>query len=126
MEQVSKHAESSHQTTEYHSDGDGTKLEVPSTASDDDVFTSIQYPSLPPAKNFPLHFPKPYLHNQDFKGSDQALRYTMRYFNHQTIHQSLKSFIAISSTLTLMWKHIISTPYNTILTNQYKIKMQNS
>ena len=74
MEQVSKCAESSQQSMEYHSDTDDTKLEEASTASDDDVFASIQYPSPPPVKNFPLHFPKPYLHNRDFKDSDQALR----------------------------------------------------
>ena len=91
-EQDSRCAESSHKSTEYHSDTDGSELEEASTASDDDVFTSIQYPSLPPVKNFPLCFPKPYLHNWDFRDSNQALRYIMRYFNCETIHQSLKSF----------------------------------
>ena len=75
MEHNSKCAESSHKSTEYHSNTDGTESEEVSTASDDDVFASIQYPSLPPAKNFPLHFPKPYLYNWDFKDSNQALRY---------------------------------------------------
>ena len=67
MEQDSEDTKSSQQSTEYHSDADDTKSEEASTASDNDVFTSIQYPSLPPAKNFPLHFPKPYLFNWDFK-----------------------------------------------------------
>ena len=92
MEHNSKCAESSQQNTEYYSDVDDTELEEASTASEDDVFTSIQYPSLPPAKNFPLCFPNPYLHNWVFKDSDQVLRYITKYFNHQMIHQSLKSF----------------------------------
>ena len=92
MKHDSKHAESSHKITEYHSNTDGTESEEASTASDDDVFTSIWYPSPLPAKKFPLGFPKPYLQNQDFKDSDQALRYIMRYFNCEMIHQSLKSF----------------------------------
>ena len=74
MEQDSECAESS-QNMEYNSEIDDTKLEEASTASDDDVFASIHYPSPPPAKNFPPCFPKPYLHNWDFKDSDQALRY---------------------------------------------------
>ena len=77
---------------EYHSDTDGTESEEASIASDDDVFASIQYPSPPPVKNFPLHFPKPYLWNQDFKDSDQALKYIRRYFNCEMIHKSLKVF----------------------------------
>ena len=91
-EQESENAESSHWNIEYHFDADDTKLEKASTASDNDVFASIWYPSLPATKNLPLCFSKPYLHHQDFKDSDQALRYIMRYFNCQTIHQSLKSF----------------------------------
>ena len=88
-EHNSEYAESN---MEYHSNVDDTKLEEASTTSDDDVFASIQYPSPPPTKNIPLCFPEPYLCNQDFKDSDQALRYITKYFNHQTIHQSLKSF----------------------------------
>ena len=91
-EQDSECAESSHNSIEYHSNTDGFKLEEASTASDDDVFTSIWYPSLPSMKNFPLCFPKPYLHTWDFKDSNQALRYITKYFNCQIIHQSLKSF----------------------------------
>ena len=92
MELHSEHAESSHISMEYHSDTDDIELEEASTASEDDVFASIQYPSLLPAKNFPLCFPKPYLQNWDFKDSNQALKYIRRYFNCETIHKSLKPF----------------------------------
>ena len=92
MEQDFENAESSQNSTEYHSNMDGSESEEASTTSDDDVFTSIQYPSPPPAKNFPLHFPKPYLRDWDFRDSDQALKYIKRYFNHKMIHKSLKVF----------------------------------
>ena len=96
MEHDSEHAESSHNSTEYHSNTDGSESEEASTESEDDVFASIWYPSLHPAKKFPLCFPKPYLCNQDFKDSDQALKYIRRYFNHEMIHQSLQSFPNLS------------------------------
>ena len=48
-------------------------------------------------RTFPLHFSKPYLHNWDFKDSDQVLRYITKYFNHETIHRSLKSFPDLST-----------------------------
>ena len=96
MDQDSECAESSHNSMEYHSNADGSKSEEASTASDDGVFASIWYPSLLPVKNFPLPFPKPYLHNWDFRDSNQALKYIKRYFNHKMIHQSLQSFPNLS------------------------------
>ena len=96
MEHDSEHAETSHNSKEYHSDADGCESEEASTESEDNVFASIWYPSLPPAKKSPLYFPKPYLHNQDFRDSNQALKYIKRYFNHEMIHQSLQSFPSLS------------------------------
>ena len=66
-----------------------TELEEGSTTSENDVFPSIWYP-------LPHKFPTIYLHHQDFRDSDQALRYITRYFNCKTIHQSLKSFPNLS------------------------------
>ena len=128
-EQDSGCAESSQTDTEYHSNVDSTESEEASTASDDDVFASIWYPSLPWAKNFPLRFPKPYLCNQDFKDSDQALRYIMKYFNLQTIHQSLKSFPRLYNDFIYSNTYVETHRFNSLntkLTNQYKIVMQNS
>ena len=105
MEHHSECAESSQQSMKYHSDADGTKSEEVSTASDNDVFTSIQYLSLPPAKNFLLYFLKPYLQHWDFKDSDQALRYITRFFNHKTIHQSLESFPNLYNNFIYMETH---------------------
>ena len=96
MEQDSKCVESSHQSMEYHSDADGSKSEEASTESEDNVFASIWYPSPPPAKKFPLCFPKPYLCNWDFRDSDQALKYIMKHFNPELIHKSLKFFPDLS------------------------------
>ena len=70
---------------EYHA-----KLEEGSTASEEDMFLSIWYPSLP-------HFPKPYLCNWDFKSSDQALKYITKHFNHDSITKSLESFPDLSN-----------------------------
>ena len=98
-EQDTKVAESSHENTEYLSDVDDTESEEASTESDNDVLASIQYPSPPPVKNFPLHFPKPYLHNQDFKDSNQALRYIMKHSNPEMIHHSLWQFPDLRNNL---------------------------
>ena len=97
MEHSSEHAESSQNNTEYHSKSGTTESEEGSTASEEDTFLSIQYPSSLPLKNFPLQFHKPYLHNQDFKDSDQALRYIMKNFNLELIHQSVQSFPDLSN-----------------------------
>ena len=55
---------------EYHSNHSksGSKSEEGSTTLEEDMFLSIWYPS-------PPNFPKPYLHNQDFRDSNQALKY---------------------------------------------------
>ena len=114
MEQVSEHAESSHKNMEYHSDTDGSKSEEASTASEDDVFASIWYPSLPPVMNFPLHFPKPYLQNRDFKNSNQALKYIRRYFNHETIPESFKAFPNLAKDFIYANTYVDSYCFNSL------------
>ena len=114
MEHNSKHAESSHPSMAYHSNTDGTELEEASTASDDDVFTSIWYPSPPPEKNFPLCFPKPYLWNWDFRDSDQALRYIRGYFNNETIHKSLKVFPNLTKDFIYANTYVYSYHFNSL------------
>ena len=71
---------SSHEESEYTSNLD-TELEEGSTASEEDMFLSIQYPS-------PPFFPTPYLHNWDFLNSERALKYLMWHFNLKTIHDA--------------------------------------
>ena len=88
MEYVSKNDESSQNDTEYHSES-GSELEEGTTASEEDTFLSIQYPSLP-------HFPTPYLHNWDSRDSDQALKCITKHFNPESITKSLKSFPDLS------------------------------
>ena len=79
---------SSHEELEYYSDLDSDSEEG-STTSEEDTFLSIRYPS-------PPYFPKPYLHNQDFRSPDKALKYIMKHFNLETIHKSVKQFPYLS------------------------------
>ena len=109
-EHDSENDESSHHDMEYHSESGSIKSDegsYASTESEEDMFLSIWYPSLPPSKKFPLWFHKPYLHNWDFKDSNQALRYITKYlyFNLESIHQSLQSFPDLS------WDFIYSNTY---------------
>ena len=89
MEHNSKNDESSHKSMEYHSKHGQSELEEGTTTSEEDMFLSIWYPSLP-------QLTTPYLHNQDFRDSDQALKYIMKHFNPESIHKSLKSFPDLS------------------------------
>ena len=75
LEHITKAKKSSHEDLE-------TKLEEGSTASEEDMFLSIQFPS-------PPHFPKPYLHNQDFLDSERARKYIMKHFNIENIKEGL-------------------------------------
>ena len=98
-EHNSKNDESSQKDTEYHSKLGSTELEeesYASTESEEDTSLSIHYPSPSPSKKFSLQFHKPSLCNQDFKNSNQALRYIMKNFNLKLIHQNLKSFPDLS------------------------------
>ena len=62
-----------------------SKSEEGSTASEENTCLSIQYSSL-------LSFPTPYLCNWDFGDLDKALKYIMKHFNPETIHDSIQSF----------------------------------
>ena len=84
LEQIAEAKKSSHEESEYTSDLD-SELEEGSTASKEDTFLSIWYPSLP-------NFPTPYLHNWDFRDDNKALKYIMRIFNPKVIHNSLLAF----------------------------------
>ena len=84
LEHVSKDNKPSHQESEYNSNLD-SESEEGSTASKEDMFLSIWYPS-------PPNFPTPYLHNQEFRDPDKALRYIMKNFNFETVIKSLQSF----------------------------------
>ena len=87
LEQDTKAKKSSHAELEYHTDSD-SELEE-STASEEDTFLSIWYPS-------PPHFPTPYLHNWDFGDPAKALKYIMKHFNLEVIHKSVKQFPNLS------------------------------
>ena len=59
-----------------------TKSEEGSTASEDDTFLSIQFPS-------PPNFHTPYLRNLDFLDTERARRYIMKHFNIENIREGL-------------------------------------
>ena len=88
LEKITKAKESSHEDSEYHSKWD-TELEEGSTASEDNMFLSIWYPSLP-------QFPSPYLHNQDFFDSEWARKYIMKHFSLKVIRNSLHCYPDLS------------------------------
>ena len=82
LEQITKVDKPSH-------DESDSKSEEGSTASEEDMLLSIQYPS-------PPYFPTPYLHNWDFRDSNQALKYITKHSNCETIHNSLWKFPDLS------------------------------
>ena len=66
-----------------------TESEEGSTASEDDVFLSIQFPS-------PPNFPYPYLHNRDFLDAERARRYITKHFNLENIREGLRRYPDLS------------------------------
>ena len=88
LAQITEVEKSSHEELEYYSNLD-SKLEEESTASEEDMFLSIWYPS-------PPYFPTPYLCNQDFREPEKALKYIMKHFNLEMIHKSLRTFPDLS------------------------------
>ena len=81
MEQVSGAEKSSHDDSETNSELE-TNSEEGYTASEDDTFLSIQFPS-------PPNFPSPYLCNWDFLDSERARKYIMKHFNLKNIKKGL-------------------------------------
>ena len=88
LKHISKDKKASHNESENNPNSE-SKLEEGSTASEEDTFLSIWYPS-------PPYFPTPYLHNWDFTDPEKALRYIVKHFNLETIHKSMKLFPDLS------------------------------
>ena len=87
-EQHTKVKKSSHEDSEYISESE-TESEEGSTASEDNTFLSIQFPSLP-------NFPTPYLRNQDFLDSERARKYITKHFNLKNIKEGLRHYPDLS------------------------------
>ena len=104
LEQISEAKQSSHEESEYTSISE-TKSEEGSTASEEDTFFSIWYPS--------PNFPTPYIHNQDFGDTDKALKYIMKVFNLQVIHNSLLAFPTLSRDIVYYGTYIDSDRFTT-------------
>ena len=88
MSQPSEHfteaKKSSHEDLETSSE-----LEEGSTASEDDTFLSIWFPS-------PPNSPTPYLCNQDFLDSERARKYITKHFNLENIKEGLQCYPDLS------------------------------
>ena len=66
-----------------------SKSEEGSMASEDDMFLSIQFPSLP-------NFHTPYLHNRDFLDTKRARKYITKHFNIENIREGLQHYPDLS------------------------------
>ena len=78
----------SHDDLETSSESE-TESEEGSMASEEDMFLSIRFPSLP-------HFYTPYLRNQDFLDSERARKYIMKHFNLKNIREGLRCYPDLS------------------------------
>ena len=87
-EQDSVAKQSSHIDSETNSELE-TESEEGSTASEDDTFLSIQFPS-------PPNFHTPYLRNRDFLDTKRARRYITQHFNHENIREGLRRYPDLS------------------------------
>ena len=102
LEQDSTAKKPSHKDSENNSESE-TESEEGSTASEDDVFLSIRFPS-------PPNFPTPYLCNRDFLDAKRARRYIMKHFNLKNIREGLRRYPDLS-------KDVIY--HNTFVTPEY-------
>ena len=111
MSQASEHnpgAKKSSQNNSKTNSESETKLEEGSTASDEDMFLSIQFPSLP-------NFHTPYLRNRDFLDAERARKYITKHFNIENIREDLRRYSDLS-------KHIIY--HNTFVTPEHFESLQ--
>ena len=83
-EHFTKAKKSSHEDLETSS-----KLEEGSTASEDDTFLSVWFPS-------PPNSPTPYLCNRDFLDSKRARKYITKHFNLENIKEGLQRYPDLS------------------------------
>ena len=79
---------SSHNDSETNSKSE-SESEEGSTASEDDTFLSIRFPS-------PPNFHKPYLCNRDFLDTKWARRYLTKHFNIENIREGLRCYPDLS------------------------------
>ena len=115
LEHDSRAKKPSHEELEHTSDLDSESEEV-STASEEDTFLSIQYPS-------PPFLPTPYLHNWDFLNSERALKYLMKHFNLKTIHDAALISQKTQSTIAPSSTQIVSTISKDISIKQFETTM---
>ena len=91
LEPHSKAIKLSQKDSESNSESE-TESEEGSTASEDDTFLSIRFPSLP-------NFHTPYLHNRDFLDAEKARRYITKHFNIENIREGLWCYPDLSKDI---------------------------
>ena len=95
MSQHSEHDSDVSKPSQYHLEDNSeseSESEEGSTASEDDVFLSIQFPS-------PPIFHTPYLRNRDFLNTEQARKYIMKHFNLENIREGLRRYPDLSKDI---------------------------
>ena len=90
-EQNSKAKKSSQNDSESNSKSE-TESEEGSTASEDDTFLSIWFPS-------PPNFHTPYLCNQDFLDTERARKYITKHFHIENIREGLQCYPDLSKDI---------------------------
>ena len=88
---MSQHSEHD-SAADKSSQDSGTESEEGSTASEDDAFLSIRFPS-------PTNFPHPYLRNRDFLDAERARRYITKHFNIENIREGLRRYPDLSKDI---------------------------
>ena len=73
---------------------------------------------------FSPNFPTPYIHNQDFGDTDKALKYIMKVFNLQVIHNSLLAFPTLSRDIVYYGTYIDSDRFTTKQNQQIDLWLQ--
>ena len=95
MSQPSEHGPATKKPSQYDSEANSeseTESEEEYTASEDDMFLSIRFPSLP-------NCPTPCLRNRDFLDAERARRYITNHFNLENIRKGLRHYPDLSKDI---------------------------
>ena len=107
LEQNSETKKPSQYNLETNSESD-TESEEGSTASEEDTFLSIQFPSLP-------NFHTPYLCNWDFLDAERARKYITKHFNIENIREGLWRYPDLSKDIIYHNTFILPEHFKSLL-----------
>ena len=106
LEHDSAAKKSSHNKSETSSESE-TELEEGSTASEDDTFLSIWFPS-------PPNFPTPYLRNQNFLDSKRARKYITKHFSLNNIKVRLQRYPDLTRDILYHNTFVVPDHFNSL------------